>query len=384
MPWKRSGEVDGLPMHPHLSRERPPGRTIVVGDIHGCGDEFDELLDLLGFGADDLVISVGDMIDRGPDSWGVARFFRDTPNAQAVLGNHERRLARFVLGQAEPAWSQRHALSRLPAEVHEDWAAWLLELPAVVSTPDAIVTHARLDPGVPLDDQEARHTCAVGGYATRIAMDDDGVPLWIRDLADPRPVCMGHIVYPRVELVPRRLYALDTGCCRAGRLTALVLPDHGIVSVASRHHHERRSRAEWEMAQYHDLDAMPLVRLLLLQGELGDWEAGPRRTHVEHALTTLLDGLDLTRRLTEAKPRLEETFGTAPPPSPERGRYLAGVGAAQESELAGFLARMSLGGKRLGYSHLARYLALETAADLVRIIGDLGTTKPHTADRETE
>src|SRR5262245_8483701 len=62
---------------------------IVIGDIHGCFDELHELLDRIGPSSEDTIVSVGDLIDRGPQPVGVVRFFRDMPNARAVMGNHE-------------------------------------------------------------------------------------------------------------------------------------------------------------------------------------------------------------------------------------------------------------------------------------------------------
>jgi serine/threonine protein phosphatase 1 len=41
------------------------GRTIVIGDIHGCFDELTDLLELLELRADDRVVAVGDLIVKG-------------------------------------------------------------------------------------------------------------------------------------------------------------------------------------------------------------------------------------------------------------------------------------------------------------------------------
>lgn len=41
------------------------GRTIVVGDIHGCFDELTDLLDLVSLDGDDRVVAVGDLIVKG-------------------------------------------------------------------------------------------------------------------------------------------------------------------------------------------------------------------------------------------------------------------------------------------------------------------------------
>jgi len=61
-------------------------RTIVVGDIHGCFTEFISLLKLIDFSSDDLLVVVGDFVDRGPQSWKVAKYIRDTANIFSVLG----------------------------------------------------------------------------------------------------------------------------------------------------------------------------------------------------------------------------------------------------------------------------------------------------------
>jgi hypothetical protein len=85
--------------------------TIVVRDIHGCYVELQELCHLVNFGAQDALVTVADFLDRGPDSWKVADFFRDLPNAFSVLGNHERRVAGTIRGTSKPAWSQEQTLS---------------------------------------------------------------------------------------------------------------------------------------------------------------------------------------------------------------------------------------------------------------------------------
>src|SRR5687768_11473240 len=43
-------------------------RTIVVGDIHGCYDELTELIDKVKLKKTDRVVSVGDLITKGPKS----------------------------------------------------------------------------------------------------------------------------------------------------------------------------------------------------------------------------------------------------------------------------------------------------------------------------
>ncbi len=46
-------------------------RTLVIGDIHGCLTAFNRLLDAVMPTADDQIITLGDYVDRGPDTRGV-------------------------------------------------------------------------------------------------------------------------------------------------------------------------------------------------------------------------------------------------------------------------------------------------------------------------
>jgi bis(5'-nucleosyl)-tetraphosphatase (symmetrical) len=74
------------------------GLTAVIGDIHGCLDEFDELRKKIGLvKGTDRVVLLGDLIDRGPDSVGVVRRAMEM-NDECILGNHEEKHLRFPEG----------------------------------------------------------------------------------------------------------------------------------------------------------------------------------------------------------------------------------------------------------------------------------------------
>src|SRR5262245_4704597 len=67
-------------------------RTLAIGDIHGCLRALDGILDEVAPQADDLVITLGDYIDRGPDSKGVLdRVLELSQRCRCVhlRGNHE-------------------------------------------------------------------------------------------------------------------------------------------------------------------------------------------------------------------------------------------------------------------------------------------------------
>ncbi|PVY76456.1 bis(5'nucleosyl)-tetraphosphatase ApaH [Tamilnaduibacter salinus] len=71
-----------------------------VGDIHGCLPALERMLDRVGFSPSrDCLWSVGDLINRGPDSLGTLRYFERLGNAtKVVLGNHDLHLLAAVFG----------------------------------------------------------------------------------------------------------------------------------------------------------------------------------------------------------------------------------------------------------------------------------------------
>lgn len=71
------------------------GRDFVVGDLHGCRSMLDDLLAKVSFdGTRDRLFSVGDLVDRGPDSQGCLALLLE-PWFFAVLGNHEAMLSAY-------------------------------------------------------------------------------------------------------------------------------------------------------------------------------------------------------------------------------------------------------------------------------------------------
>ncbi|CAL1240813.1 metallophosphoesterase [Candidatus Methylocalor cossyra] len=71
------------------------GRDFVVGDLHGCRAELERLLRLVDFDPTrDRLLSVGDLVDRGPDSIGCLKLL-EAPWFHAVMGNHEQLLLNY-------------------------------------------------------------------------------------------------------------------------------------------------------------------------------------------------------------------------------------------------------------------------------------------------
>jgi serine/threonine protein phosphatase 1 len=188
----------------------------VVGDVHGCRREFECLLDRLGATADDLVVVVGDLVRKGPDSRGVVELVRASPNVFSVRGNNEEKLLR---GE-----------KTLP-ELDEADIAYLASLPAVISLRDSLVVHGGVDPRKPLahhdvdDLQTTRSIAPDGGSYER--------PLWFDGYDGPDRVFFGHTP---LSAPVRREFAigLDTGCVYGGTLTAFDWRRDEVTSVPGR------------------------------------------------------------------------------------------------------------------------------------------------------
>ena len=77
------------------------GRTIAIGDIHGCGVALEALLAALELQAADTLVMLGDAIDRGSDSRGVLDQLldiREHCKLVPILGNHEQMLLDSIDG----------------------------------------------------------------------------------------------------------------------------------------------------------------------------------------------------------------------------------------------------------------------------------------------
>lgn len=79
------------------------GRDWVVGDIHGCFETLEALLDDVGFDtATDRLLSVGDLIDRGPESARATEYW-SAPWFYSIRGNHEQMMLDAAGGDPEAA-----------------------------------------------------------------------------------------------------------------------------------------------------------------------------------------------------------------------------------------------------------------------------------------
>jgi len=218
----------------------PSLRVYAVGDIHGCLERLHALHAAIAADlaerpvARAVLVHLGDLIDRGPDSAGVVAFLSRGPRPAGItetvtlLGNHEALMLAALdapeEGEAARLWvvnggadalhswrvprqaEPKHWLAHLPP-AH---VAFLRERPLSLGLDGYLFVHAGIRPCVPVAQQE-RHDL-----------------LWIREpflssTADHGVVVVhGHTPRLAPEVRPNRI-GIDTGAVMGGTLTCLVL-----------------------------------------------------------------------------------------------------------------------------------------------------------------
>lgn len=320
---------------------------LVIGDIHGCFDELQDLLDQAGLTGSDEIIAAGDIVDRGPETPRVLDFFHCHPGARSIMGNHERKHVRSSRGLTRPALSQTITRSQLGEERYAEELAWMEELPRFLELPEAILVHAFFEPGVPLREQ--RENVIVGTMTGERYLRERLDRPWYELYDGEKPIVVGHRDYLRngQPLVHRdRVFGLDTGCCTGGSLTGLVLPSFRFVSVCSRGNHWKQTRERFAQVRlqsapdsaltWEDIDL--LIATLDLDTSLA-CESAQRldrlrvlRAQAEEALVALHDRVQRENELVLAALRLEGPFD-ALPASGQGSAYSARIGKSALASL---------------------------------------------------
>jgi serine/threonine protein phosphatase 1 len=217
-------------------------RIYAVGDIHGCVDQLDALHDLIRRDLiltqvrENLIVYLGDYIDRGPASAEVLDrlIHHPLPDVTPIhlKGNHEAMMSAFfeqpeevgskwfaIGGAATVAsyglpWRGGQELPRLAEDLaervpqaHRDFLA---ALPTQHQVGDYFFAHAGVRPGVPLSRQTETDLLWIRGSFLKSKVSHGAV------------VVHGHTPVAEPEEFPNRI-GIDTGAFFTGVLTCLVL-----------------------------------------------------------------------------------------------------------------------------------------------------------------
>ena len=147
-------------------------RVLAVGDVHGMYEKLIKLMDKIHFNLEeDLLIFLGDYIDRGSDSGKCLRYVYDLQQAYpdsvvCLMGNHEVMMSSYFMQKSSSyhnlivdyadSWLENGGfttmtqLNELDTETKEKLIAWASNLPVQFRYQEFFFCHAGVDPDVPL------------------------------------------------------------------------------------------------------------------------------------------------------------------------------------------------------------------------------------------
>ena len=236
----------------------------IIGDVHGCCDELEALLQQLGYLAKTVdgdsptwgnvasahpdgrkAVFVGDLVDRGPRIVDTLRLVRNMiagGSALCVPGNHDMKLMRKLRGKdVQITHGLANSLAEIDALPDEVRAGFCKELAEFL---DGLVSHYVLDDGKLVvahagmkAEMQGRGSGKVRDFAlygeTTGETDEFGLPVrfnWAADYRGSAMVVYGHTPVPEADWLNRTVN-IDTGCVFGGKLTALRYPEREFVSV---------------------------------------------------------------------------------------------------------------------------------------------------------
>ena len=211
-------------------------KLIVIGDVHGCACELEDLLAKISPARSDRVLLLGDLVNRGPDSHRAVRIVREG-GFRSLIGNHELRLVNYRRHK-DPSILKPYDYETLQQLTHEDWD-FIGAMKAFHETDDSefVCVHGGFEPGQPWRTQSIDTVCrtkwippeAIPPEKRRGRNSIHWSELW----DGPATVLYGHTPDPEIRVSPHAL-GIDTACVYGGFLTACVLPAVEFVRIKAR------------------------------------------------------------------------------------------------------------------------------------------------------
>ena len=209
------------------------GRTIAIGDVHGCARELEKLLKKLKPQKSDRIIQLGDLINKGPDSHEAIRLAK-AYDIQAIMGNHEMRLL-SAKKEKRLKYLNSHYHHTYKQLNKSDWK-FLKHLPKFIyeGALDTLFVHGGFVPNEPW------HSQSLDTVTNVQVITKEGLPkkrthrskskLWVNYWKELTFVIYGHT--PRRRIFKKRnTLCLDTGCVYGGKLTAYLVEENKLISV---------------------------------------------------------------------------------------------------------------------------------------------------------
>lgn len=217
-------------------------RIFAVGDIHGSSKSLRELLIRISPTKRDLLVFLGDYINRGPDSKGVIDILLElgnTTNAKFIMGNHDEMLLGALSGGKDnikffskfgqdtiDSYKLNFEVRNFPRE----HALFFADLDEFVESENFMFVHASIDPFRELMQQMSTHLrWTTISSVLKDKCKSDKFPHF-----SGKTLICGHDADTMVRRYDKhKIICIDTGCMvkEAGSLTAFNVLDGSIISV---------------------------------------------------------------------------------------------------------------------------------------------------------
>jgi choline kinase/predicted phosphodiesterase len=206
------------PINKHIQVNKNNKRVIVISDVHGCFYTMIKLLTEITYNKDeDLLIFVGDIINKGPNSKEVVDWLMNS-NALCIRGNNEdRELQRIDMLKKKHSLQDKHV-------------SYIINMPYTISIVDigVLIVHGGIVPGKSINDQKPFDMISMRnitvdnfGRLRSSHRHDIGKP-WYTYLTNYPFVIYGHDATRGLTL-SKYSSGLDTGCCYNKQLTACII-----------------------------------------------------------------------------------------------------------------------------------------------------------------
>ena len=201
-------------------RQEEVGRLIAVGDIHGCSAALEGLIEAIDPSPDDVIVTLGDYVDRGPDTPGVLDrliALRRRCRLVPLLGNHDQVMLAAIFGKIAPKlWMDMDGDKTVEAygsirDIPPEHTDFLSACELCVETDSHIFMHACYDPDLPLEKQSIEDLLWKGLR--------DEIPA--AHMSGKRAI-VGHTSQKNGKILDAgHIVCIDTFCCGGGWLTAM-------------------------------------------------------------------------------------------------------------------------------------------------------------------
>lgn len=225
------------------------GRIICVGDLHGCIEETLELLDLCKVTSKDVVVFLGDLVDRGPHN---DKCVDLAMKHHCILGNHEDKHLQYRLLEEAGKDPRIHAPTHVATreQLRPEHYDYFKSLPFYIRFPqhNAVAVHAGCFPNVPIEGQNPHHLLHIQMINPEVGKESkwpskapEGWKFWTNFWNGPEKVIFGHSVTTK-PLVTEFAVGIDGGAVFGRELWAYELPSGKIYEVKGKQNYGKGVR----------------------------------------------------------------------------------------------------------------------------------------------